>query len=298
MQPTQCATSADLKAGEAVALGALLAGPLFKRSEWLHSWNKRFCTLSTEELAWLPADRAGEWRSVTLLSTVRLLVRESTLVLQPAGTSAHQYCFRAASEPELRMWHAQIRAILEGIQAEGRVARLHMRESCALFAAPFVEVPHIGSRNHRERGLQKLFYLCCQRPDEAQLSSQHTTGEAAGSPDVCMYLLALPDGAARWSGVQVRRAGRSPRARRFRGASLARPPPSALLCKHARTRWHAPPLRAHLHTTAPPPSPWDSPSPTTTSLFSLPFCASVPRAPQPHVRVTPLGSHATPCNPM
>ena len=42
----------ELKAGKAVASGALLAGPLAKRSEWLHTWNKRFCVLTTEELAW------------------------------------------------------------------------------------------------------------------------------------------------------------------------------------------------------------------------------------------------------
>eukprot|EP00966_Prymnesium_polylepis_P087122 2016078-Prymnesium_polylepis.1 len=227
----QTLAAADLKAGEAVALGALLAGPLSKRSEWLHSWNKRFCTLTTEELAWLPADRAGEWRSVTLLSTVRLLVRDATLVLQPAGTPAHQYCFRAASEPELRMWHAQIRAILEGIQAEGRVARLHMRESSARFAAPFVEVPHIGSRNHRERGLRKLFYLCCQRSDETA-PSQPAAGEAAGRPDVCMYLLALPDDAARWSGVEVRSAAPTP----LLAPSLTSPLPTP-------TFWRASPKR-------------------------------------------------------
>ena len=42
----------ELRAGRAVASGALLAGPLHKRSEWLHTWNRRFCVLTTEELAW------------------------------------------------------------------------------------------------------------------------------------------------------------------------------------------------------------------------------------------------------
>ena len=188
----------DLKAGDAVAAGALLAGPLSKRSEWLHSWNKRFCILTTEELAWLPADRAGDWRSVILLSSLRLIVRESTLVLQPSGQANQQLSFRAASEPELRMWHAQIRAILDALQSEGRVARLHMRESSSRFTVPFIEVPHIGSRNHRERALRKLFYLCQSLP----LSG----GEAAANPDVCMCLLTLSDGAAGWSGVQARAA--------------------------------------------------------------------------------------------
>ena len=40
----------ELRAGRAVASGALLAGPLHKRSEWLHTWNRRFCVLTTEEL--------------------------------------------------------------------------------------------------------------------------------------------------------------------------------------------------------------------------------------------------------
>ena len=44
--------SSELRAGRAVAAGALLAGPLSKRSDWLHTWNKRFCVLTTEALSW------------------------------------------------------------------------------------------------------------------------------------------------------------------------------------------------------------------------------------------------------
>lgn len=200
--------AADLKAGDAVAAGALLAGPLLKRSEWLHAWNKRFCILTTEELAWLPTDRAGEWRAVTLLSTLRLVVRDNTLVLIPSSQPAQQFCFRAASEPELRMWHAQTCAILEGLQCEARLARLHLRESSARFSAPFIEVPHIGSRNHHERSLRKLFFLC-RRVEE---SPPPTNAPSMGGAAVCMYLLALPRGATGWSGVQVLLAHNSPHA--------------------------------------------------------------------------------------
>ena len=46
------AHAAEVAAGLAVAEGALIAGPLEKRSDWLRSWNKRFCVLTTEQLAW------------------------------------------------------------------------------------------------------------------------------------------------------------------------------------------------------------------------------------------------------
>ena len=191
---------ADLRAGDAVAAGALVAGPLSKRSDWLHSWNKRFCILTTEELAWQRdpgANATSEWRTLSLLTDVKLFVRDggSTLVIQAEG--AAQF-FRAASEPELRMWHSQMRNIVEALQAEGRVARLHMRESQAHFATPFLEMPHIGSRNHRARTLDKLFYSCHRR-------------QVVGEPllpiegsEVCMYLMALPALSAAWTGQQRR----------------------------------------------------------------------------------------------
>ena len=190
---------ADLKAGDAVAAGALVAGPLLKRSDWLHSWNKRFAILTPEELAW-QREPGAEWRSVTLLSEVRTFVRDNglTLIVQPADASSAQLCFRAASEPELLMWHSQIRSLLEALQAEGRVAFLHMRESSAYFSRPYEEIPHIGSRNHRERALTKLYYTCQKRTLVGQ-PQQPIEGS-----EVCMYLMALPALSSSWSGQQRR----------------------------------------------------------------------------------------------
>jgi hypothetical protein len=190
---------ADLKAGDAVAAGALVAGPLLKRSDWLHSWNKRFAILTPEELAW-QREPGAEWRSVTLLSEVRTFVRDNglTLIVQPADASSAQLCFRAASEPELLMWHSQIRSLLEALQAEGRVAFLHMRESSAYVSRPYEEIPHIGSRNHRERALTKLYYTCQKRTLVGQ-PQQPIEGS-----EVCMYLMALPALSSSWSGQQRR----------------------------------------------------------------------------------------------
>ena len=42
--------AAEVAAGLAVAEGALIAGPLQKRSDWLRSWNSRFCVLTTEQV--------------------------------------------------------------------------------------------------------------------------------------------------------------------------------------------------------------------------------------------------------
>ena len=72
--------SIDMLAGYAVADGAVHAGPLAKRSDWLHSWNERLAILSTESLTWqrilegTPVDQ----RAVLLHSGIRLSVREGT----------------------------------------------------------------------------------------------------------------------------------------------------------------------------------------------------------------------------
>ena len=102
----------ELRAGRAVAGGALLAGPLSKRSEWLHSWNRRFCVLTTEELAWHREERGSgggggggtsESRAVRVHSGMRLVAKDGVLLVQPGKESASALWFSAASEAELRV---------------------------------------------------------------------------------------------------------------------------------------------------------------------------------------------------
>ena len=110
--------SMELRAGKAVAAGALLAGPLSKRSEWLHSWNRRFCVLSTEELTWcregsheqhvrgsspISGGSADSPRAVRIHSNMRLVAKEGVLLIQPGKDAAGSLWFSAASEAELRV---------------------------------------------------------------------------------------------------------------------------------------------------------------------------------------------------
>lgn len=148
----------ELKAGRAVAAGALLAGPLAKRSEWLHSWNRRFCVLTTEELAWhrdtgtSGADgvaAAGESRAVRIHSKMRIVQKDGVLLLQPGIESSSALWFSAASEPELRVWHKTIRGLIDALDAASRIAKLHVHENASRFSPqPFTELPHIGARSH------------------------------------------------------------------------------------------------------------------------------------------------------
>eukprot|EP00965_Chrysotila_dentata_P127761 4224508-Pleurochrysis_carterae.AAC.2 len=46
------ARTLELLAGMAVAQGALHAGVVAKRSDWVHTWNERLAILSTESLTW------------------------------------------------------------------------------------------------------------------------------------------------------------------------------------------------------------------------------------------------------
>ena len=160
----------ELRAGKAVAAGALLAGPLAKRSEWLHTWNRRFCVLTTEELAWHKdtgssgADgvaASGESRAVRIHSTMRIVAKDGVLLLQPGKEPASSLWFSAASEPELRVWHKMLRSLIDNLDSTARIARLHVHENSSRFApAPFAELPHIGSRNLREGKLTKLYFTC------------------------------------------------------------------------------------------------------------------------------------------
>ena len=91
----------ELAAGAAVDRGALLAGPLAKRSEWLHAWNVRFCSLFTSHFTWQRTSSAAEGRAVPLQSAMAVAVRDECLCVQllagPHGGHGH-----AQAEPPRR----------------------------------------------------------------------------------------------------------------------------------------------------------------------------------------------------
>ena len=199
-----------LRAGRAVGNGALLAGPLTKRSEWLHSWNRRFCVLTTEALSWHgDSGPGGPERSVRMHSGMRLIARDGTLLLQPGPDAAGALWFSAASEAELRVWHKTLRAHIDALQAEGRVARLHVRENGSRFAAPpFEERPHAGSRSLREGRLSKPYFTCGTEPQRGHVGGvARGATRQSGAPqagDVLVYTLDLPPSAAGWCGERRR----------------------------------------------------------------------------------------------
>ena len=158
-----------------MAAGALLAGPLAKRSEWLHSWNRRFCVLTTEELAWhrdtgsSGADgvvaATGESRAVRIHSRMRLVARDGVLLLQPGKEPASSLWFSAASAPELQVWHRTLRNLIDELETACRIAKLHVHENASrVQPAPFHELPHLGTRNLRRGAISKLYYLCAATP--------------------------------------------------------------------------------------------------------------------------------------
>ena len=181
----------EAAAGQAVAEGALIAGPLDKRSDFLRKWNSRFCVLTTEQLAWhvglsdgqgpAPASGGskdgsantrdavggGAWRCVVITSGVALSVPgDGALTIKPSA-SRDVLSFRAGSHAEMESWHAQLQGLIETLQEEAKLARLHMREIATLFdTRAFSEHPHIGSRNLRQRSLcaQCLFSAPHLRP--------------------------------------------------------------------------------------------------------------------------------------
>ena len=113
----------ELAAGAAVDRGALLAGPLAKRSEWLHAWNVRFCSLFTSHFTWQRTSSAAEGRAVPLQSAMAVAVRDECLCVQLlAGPWAGvALWFRPASDAELQMWAKTLRQLLDTLQAR----RLH-----------------------------------------------------------------------------------------------------------------------------------------------------------------------------
>ena len=173
---------------------ALLAGSLDKRSEWMRSWNPRFVVLTTEALAWHREPTPGNHeepkrRTVVLNSAMTFSVRDGSLHLsQPGCTSL---CFRAASDEETQVWLETLRDVVGTLKAEGRAARWHAL-SCVkqllTSAPPFLELPHIGSRNLRQRQLDKLFFTV-RRHDEAE-------------EEVLLYMMRLPEGAVAWASAE------------------------------------------------------------------------------------------------
>lgn len=241
--------SSELRAGRAVAAGALLAGPLSKRSEWLHTWNKRFCVLTTEELSWHrdsggAAEAVSDSRVLRMHSKVHLIAKDGVLCITPGSAPAAMAAplwFSAASEPELRVWHRTLRALIDSLDAAARIARVHIHENGSRFsAAPFTELPHAGSRNLREGRLAKPFFVCGREPQRgmpprsvnnsavsganrssasaasaaaaAAASAASPAGAAGGggivvagvAGDVVLYLFSLPPATAGWNGEQRR----------------------------------------------------------------------------------------------
>jgi len=93
--------------------GALLAGPLLKRSDWLHAWNPRFAVLTTEALAWLRlADGSEPMKAILLRSGMQLSVRDGkrrrprslrrNTELGVTGAHAGRLCRDCAAFPQPR----------------------------------------------------------------------------------------------------------------------------------------------------------------------------------------------------
>lgn len=90
--------------------GALLAGPLLKRSDWLHAWNPRFAVLTTEALAWLRlADGSEPMKAILLRSGMRLSVKDGkrrsprrSTELGRTGAHAGRLCRDCAAFPRPR----------------------------------------------------------------------------------------------------------------------------------------------------------------------------------------------------
>ena len=153
--------SSELRAGRAVAAGALLAGPLSKRSDWLHTRNKRFCVLTTAALSWHKdsgLEAVSDSRVLRMHSKVHLKAKDGLLCIEHSKDQPAPLWFSAASEPELRVWHRTLRALVDSLDAAARIARVHIHENGSRFsAAPFTELPHTGSRNLREGRLAKPY---------------------------------------------------------------------------------------------------------------------------------------------
>ena len=80
----------EVRAGALVGAGALLAGPLYKRSAWKREWNRRFVVLTTETLTWYKSeagDVGEECRAVLAHSLLDSSVCVGTGTSHPLITS-------------------------------------------------------------------------------------------------------------------------------------------------------------------------------------------------------------------
>ena len=246
------AHAAEVAAGLAVAEGALIAGPLQKRSDWLRAWNTRFCVLTTEQLAWHPGPAnsrpsgggtawqqqqaalggSGAWRCIVLGSGVTVSTGADGALALHASDARETLLFRGGSAAETEGWRAQLTALVETLQGEAKIARLHVRENAALFdARTFVEHPHIGSRNLRQRSLAKTYYACrlLNQKAEALLSLSRLPPPASSwGADEARAFGEILDALRRTEHPFLLVTARSPDASPFTAAALApRCPPAA-----------------------------------------------------------------------
>ena len=163
---------ADLCAGWCVGKGALHAGTLSKRSDWLGKFNERFFVLTSDELAWFKGSSvdeltcaawcfgtrgpSGERRALAIAADLKVVIASGTLTITSPGSAT--LVLRAASEAELQSWHAALSALIDALAQDTHIAFAFVRERAALFEKAFAEHPACGSRNHLSRGIAKTFY--------------------------------------------------------------------------------------------------------------------------------------------
>lgn len=101
----------------------------------------------------------GERRVIHVHRDMTIAVKGGDALVISGGASAATVLVKAASEAELSVWHNALCALVYGLQQDGQVARLFLRERASLFSPqPSAEHPHMGSRNHRERAIAKTWY--------------------------------------------------------------------------------------------------------------------------------------------
>lgn len=202
-----------MQATGAVKQGALLAGPLLKRSDWLHLWNSRFAVLTTEALVWfrLVGGDVDHAKAIILHSGMHLAVRDgATLELlvdaapsleatASAGAPvAAVLCFRASTAAELRSWQRVLGNVLRGLQESTEAAYRLCRHRNRLFApSPLLELPHVGSRNALSKRVQKTSYI-------AEAASASDGPAAPQATDACgnalgAHILSVQPAHGAWS---------------------------------------------------------------------------------------------------
>ena len=213
----------DLCAGWAVGKGALHAGLLSKRSQWLGHWNSRFFILTCDELVWFKSTKtdqiscsswhfstSGERRSIDLHAALTIGLVGGGLAITGPGISG-SLVLRAASEAELASWNAAINNVLTGLTQHAQAAFAFVRERASLFSSHvFVEHPHCGSRNHLERAVKKTYYTVApaKKSGSRRLGALFGGGGSGGggsgseSDQLILSLTTLPAHTAGWTDDQ------------------------------------------------------------------------------------------------